>query len=332
MRPGLLAALLCLPLTTAAAQTHLVVISGLGGETRYRERFHEWAVTLLDAATKTHGIPEGNTIYLAERPALAPQRIHDRSTKANVERVLREVGEQAGTASQVFIVLIGHGSARDGVPKLNLPGPDLTAHDLAAALSGYRTSTLVVVNLASASGDFIPILSGPNRTVITATKSGRECNETRFGTYFVQSIATDAGDVDHDGHVSLLEAFTYARTEVARSYEQEGTLLTEHALLDDNGDKVGSHEPDPSGADGAIARTLVFGGPSAARRGDPSGAQDPVLATLSRTKQSLERAIAALQQEKQRMAPDEYEQRLEDLLLQLASTNRKIREREEQIP
>ena len=32
----------------------------------------------------------------------------------------------------------------------------------------------------------------------------------------------------------MLEAFTYARLKVEQSYEADGRLLTEHALLDDN--------------------------------------------------------------------------------------------------
>ena len=38
-----------------AAQTVLVVITGIGGEDRYAERFHTWAATLMDAAgTRFH--------------------------------------------------------------------------------------------------------------------------------------------------------------------------------------------------------------------------------------------------------------------------------------
>ncbi|NNG17243.1 MAG: hypothetical protein HKM89_12255 [Gemmatimonadales bacterium] len=311
------------PLVTLPAQTHLVVVAGLGGEARYRDSFHQWATELMDAATGRLEVPAGNIIYLAESTDRDPTRIQARSTKENLERVLGELAAGAATNAQVFIVLIGHGSARGGEPKLNLPGPDLTAEDLARLLEAFPTQTIVVVNFASASGDFIPALSGPRRIVITATKSGAERNQTRFGRFFVDAFAGDQSDVDHDGNVSLLEAFTYARREVVRTYEQQGILLTEHAMLDDNGDKEGSHEPDPATADGALARTITLGGGGAER-----AIRDPELTALYEKKRSIEQAIAELQRDKGQLESAVYERRLEEFLLDLAGTNRAIRERE----
>ena len=45
----------------------------------------------------------------------------------------------------------------------------------------------------------------------------------------------------------MLEAFQYAKAEVARAYEREGLLATEHAMLDDNGDKNGSQDTGGNG-------------------------------------------------------------------------------------
>ena len=304
-----------------------MVVTGLAGEAQYRDSFHQWATDLMDAATERLGVPAGNITYLAESTDRDPVRIHARSTRENLERVLGELAGRAATNAQVFVVLIGHGSSREGEPKLNLPGPDLTAGDLARFLEAFPTQTLVVANLASASGDFIPALSGPRRVVITATKSGAERNQTRFGKFFVDAFAGDQSDVDHDGAVSLLEAFTYARREVARAYEQQGILLTEHAMLDDNGDKEGSHEPDPETADGALARTITLGGGGA----EPA-TRDPELMALYEKKRSIEQAIRALQRDKAHLESATYERRLEDLLLDLAGTNRAIREQEGTTP
>ena len=43
-----------------------------------------------------------------------------------------------------------------------------------------------MINCASASGPFINRLSGPNRVVIVATKSGFEMNFSRFGEYLAE--------------------------------------------------------------------------------------------------------------------------------------------------
>ena len=124
--------------------------------------------------------------------------------------------------------------------------------DFARAFDAFPTQTVVFANTASASGGFIEPLSGPNRLILTATRSGRERNATAFGEFFVEALAAgaDDADVDKDGRVSLLEAYEYARGGVERMYEQEDRLLTEHALLDDDGDGVGSADPDPSAGGG----------------------------------------------------------------------------------
>ncbi len=106
-------------------------------------------------------------------------------------------------------------------------------------------------------------LSGKDRTVITATRTEGERNQTRYGEYFAEALSTDDADMDKDGRVSMLEAFTWARRRVVESYERDGQLLTEHAVLDDNGDGKGTDEPGQPGEDGALARTLFLSAGSA---------------------------------------------------------------------
>ena len=47
----------------------------------------------------------------------------------------------------------------------------------------------MVINCASASGPFINRLSGPNRVVVSSTKSGFELNFSRFGQYLAEAIS-----------------------------------------------------------------------------------------------------------------------------------------------
>ncbi len=310
-----------------AAQTHLVVVSGLSGEPKYRDAFDRWAATMIDAAENRYGVPAANIVYLAEHTEADPGRIYGRSTTENVESLLSELSQRAEPNATVFILLIGHGSSRAGESRFNLPGPDMTAADFARALQGFPTQKLVLVNAASASGEFILALSGPNRAIVTATKSGFERNETLFGGFFVEAYAEGGADVNKDGRISVLEAFEYARREVARAYERENKLLTEHALLDDNGDGVGSREPDPTESDGALARNLFLVGAREAVAA--AGTDDPELAALYSEKAELERRIAALRAQKDAMDPALYDQELETLLVELALTTRAIREREE---
>jgi hypothetical protein len=312
-------AALC-PLAAAHAQTRLVVISGLAGEPKYVASFHAWSASLVDAARSRYGIADSSIAWLAEDPAKAPGRIAGKSTKENVERTLDGLATRMRAGEQLVVVLVGHGSAQGDGVRLTLPGPDLSAADLGRLLAKHGSRRVAVIVAASSSGDFVQALSGPGRVIITATKSGFERNESIFGEHFVAALAGDGADADKDGRVSLLEAFTYATREVRRIYEQENRLLTEHAILDDNGDRSGSTEPGARGGDGGLARSFFLtGAASAAASGDPRAT------ALRREKEELESKIEALKGRKEAMDAKAYEAELERLLVDLAATTRALR-------
>ncbi len=312
-----------------AAQTVLVVITGIGGEDRYAERFHTWAATLMDAAGTRFGLPDSNIVYLAAEPDRDPARARAQSTKENIEATLTGLAASMPVDAPLFIVVVGHGSYRNGISKVNLPGRDMTAQDFAAALHAFGDRPLAFINLTSASGEFVKVLSGPNRTIITATKSGMERNESVFGQFFVAAFVGNDADLDNDDRLSLLEAFSYARTEVERAYDTEQKLLTEHAVLDDNGDGIGSAQPGIDADDGMMAATMML---SAATTETMAGlaSADPELAGLYRKKANLEQGITDLRRRKESLSKEQYENQLESLLVELALANRAIRAREEQ--
>ena len=150
------------------------------------------------------------------------------------------------------------GTFRGGQARFNIPGPDLSPADMDDLLDGLGQRRITFVNTATASGAFVEALSAPGRTIITATRSGREQNMTRFGLHFVDAFADEGADIDKDERVSMLEAFGYALAEVEREYEGDNQLLTEHAMLDDNGDGEGSRELDELDGDGALARVVFL--------------------------------------------------------------------------
>lgn len=301
----------------AAAQTHVLVVSGIGGEPRYQQRFVETGLAVVTAAETRLGIPAERIQFLAEDPGRDP-RIAGRSTKEEVTASLERLAQAVEPEATVLIVLIGHGSAGAQGARINLPGPDLTATDFAATLVPFATQQLIVVNAASASGDWARVLAGPNRVVLTATRSAAEREETHFGTHFAAALATDDADGDKDGRLSVLEAFEYARREVERVYERDQRLRTEHPLLEADGDGVGSLEPVMTEGDGAVAAALFLG--------DVRDGGAAALTGLAAVRDSLEREVLRLRGRKATMDPAEYERRLEGLLLELARVNREMRE------
>ena len=307
--------------TVAHAQSHLLIVSGLGGERVYSDAFYEWAITMADAAKARHGLAADRITYLAEDPTRDPARIQGKSTGAEITAAIRRIARNSAPGDQVFILLIGHGTSTGQDSKFSIPGADLGTKEFAALLDTLAGRKVAFVNAATASGDFAAALSGPNRAIVTATKTGFERNEVTFPRFFVRAYAADGADTDKDGRVSLLEAFEYARTEVARSYEEANKLRTEHALIEDNGDKTGSQTPAAGKGDGAVARTMFLAPALSAS----AAAADPRLVTLYRERQVIEDRLAELRRTKDVMRPADYESQLEQLLVDLALKTQQIR-------
>lgn len=318
MRALALSVLLLLAAAPAQAQaTHLAVIVGLAGEPEHAELFTRWAGTLIDASARL-GVED--VIYLAEKPEVDAKRVTGRSTRDEIVKTFDKLAT-AGEDDVVFVVLFGHGTFDGRVAKFNLPGPDLTPADFEPLLKKMRSRHLVFVNTASASGPFIEALAGPGRTIVTATRTGAERFATLFGGYFADALAGTDADSDKNRRISVLEAFVYAKREVATAYEREGIMATEHALLNDSG---GEGVPDPSadGKQGKVAAVLSLGSVAAS---DPLPT-DPKLRAMYLERRDLERRIEALKLLKGSMPADRYATELEKLATDLALKTRQIRE------
>ncbi len=316
-----LVALLCVPFALRA-QTHLVIISGLGGEKKYSDSFNQLSSALADVAGTRFGIPDSEIIWLGEDSVAARPHYRGQSTKANVERAVTQMAGRVGPGDQVAIVLIGHGSGEGADTKISIPGPDLSARDFAQLLARFTTQKVAFINMTSASGDMLPVLSAPNRVIVTATKSSFERNESHFAQFFVDALTKDVADVDKDGRVSLLEAFRYAVAETKRIYENDTRLQTEHAQLDDTGAKNGVADPDGRTGQGILARRFFLDAAFATR----AGANDPQLSALYKDRFALEDQIDSLRTRKTAMSADAYDDALENLLVQLARKAKSIRE------
>jgi hypothetical protein len=307
---------------TLEAQSHVLIVSGLGGAPQYRAEFKQLGTALATAARQKYGLPDSEVVYLAEDGA--GPGVTGRSTREEIERALGSFRARAGANDQLVLVLIGHGSGDGAESKVSLPGPDMTASDFAKLLSGWSSQRVAFVNLTSASGDFLPIVSGANRVVITATKSSFERNESVFAKHFVAALTADGADTDKDGRVSLLEAYRYAAAETKRHYDQESTLQTEHAQLDDDGDGKGTAEPTARQGDGLLAQRFFLAG-AAGGLAQAGAAGDARLAALYRDKADLEERIDAVKRKKGTMAENAYYDELEELLVQLARRSVEIR-------
>ena len=74
----------------------------------------------------------------------------------------------------------------------------------------------------------------------TTTRSGGEQNFARFEVSISCYLSNADTDLDKDGQTSVLEAFLVASRQLSDFYDAEGRLATEHPLIDDNGDQLGT--------------------------------------------------------------------------------------------
>jgi hypothetical protein len=299
--------------------THLLIVTGLSGEARFAQQYRSWGEALVTTARERDGLPAENVVWLAEREDVHAL-VSGRGSVDNIEAHLRRLAARVTETDRVLILFFGHGTFANGETLFNVPGRNLRAAELAALLAPIR-GRVAVVNAASSSGGFVQALAAPSRIVITATKTGFERNETIFGAHFVAALTGGAeADTDNDGRVSLLEAFEYARLEVAREYQRTNRLQTEHALIDGVGDGQGVASVEATSPHARLAAAFHIGLP-----GGAAAAASPELRALYATKERLEAELAALRTRREAMPEPEYEAALEKLLVELSLNAQAIR-------
>lgn len=290
-----------------AQQTHILVVTGVPGDDEHAEKFKKWATSFIDTAKKKESVPDTNITYLAERGA----------TRETIDKAFADIAARSKPNDGVIVLLIGHGSFDGRQAAFNIMGPDLTAADWARLLARLSSQHVAFINTSSSSGAFLPTTAAPGRVVITATKTGGERMDTLFPEFFVEAFGDDAADRDRNGHVSVLEAFEYAKTKVTQSYQQKGLLLTEHATIDDG----------MSAGEGRLAATMFLG----IGRGDAAlnvDMNDPAVRALVEERDKIERDIAALKLMKGSMDDAKYGAQMEKLLTELAVKTRALRDRQ----
>ncbi len=284
-----------------------IVVVGAEGTAQYGRLFRDWADRWLNATQQ--GNVDCQIIGL------------DNAADNSQEQLQQAIEEFSQPSDEpLWIVFIGHGTFDGRRAKFNLQGPDITAEQLKAWIDQLQRP-VAIVNCASSSGPFLTSLAGPNRIVLTSTRSGFEQNFARFGEYLSAAIADPNADLDKDHQTSLLEAYLVAVARTNEFYTQQGRLVTEHALLDDNGDGKGTPADwfrgvrptktptEDAAVDGALANQWHL----------VRSPQEQQLSPEQRARRNeLETSIENLRRRKTELEAEQYYAELETLCLELA--------------
>ena len=276
----------------AVAETHYLIVSGLGGEPSYAERVSQQALSLAQSAQRTLNGDERVTLLRG-----------DEATSDAVTSALEQLATTTAAGDTVAVFLIGHGSFDGEQYKLNLPGPDLDGETLNALFAAIPASQQVIVNTTSASGAVLEAWAADGRTLITATKSGGERNATRFAEQWALALASEEADSNRNGAITVQEAYDFTARKVADSFDGAGLLATEHSEV---------------AGDTALGFNIAL---LSARI-----ATTDQLRNLIGQLEVLEGQIDTLRAQREEMDNDVYFEELQGLLLELALVQRQIDE------
>lgn len=292
---------------SAAPRTAVIVVVGAAGEEQFGEEFSAWAKQWEEAAAKAGA----QCTVIGREPA--PPADRDRLREALA-------AQPADSPEALWLVMLGHGTWDGRDAKFNLRGDDVSAAELTQWLAPLQRPIAVVAGFSS-SGAFLKPLTAPGRVIVTATKSGSEELYARFGGQISKAIASPEADLDKDGQVSLLEAWLGAARGVTEFYEKAGRLATEHSLLEDNGDGLGTPANWFTGIR-ATKRAKDGTIPDGLRAHQFHLIRNPEENALTPARRAerdaLELEIAKLRDAKATVPEDQYYRELEALLLKLA--------------
>jgi hypothetical protein len=289
------------------ATNYYVTVAGLGGAPDYDSQFAKWA-SELERDLKRNG-SSAQLVTLSGTTA----------TRAALEQSLTQIAGEATPDDEFGIFLIGHGTFDGTDYKFNLPGPDISAGELAVLLNRIPASRQLVVNMTSCSGASVAALARKGRIVITATKTGTERNATVFPRYWIDAMHDPSADIDKNGALTSLELYRYTAQKTAAYFEAEKLLATEHPSLTDSG-ITPARDPRPENGQGLLAARFAVVRPQA----ELAKTVAPDKQRLVSKKENLEARIDRLKYAKAAMPPDDYKQQLTALLLELARTQAEI--------
>lgn len=312
----------CFPLS-GFADRYALVLTGAGGTVEYEERFRSWTSRLYENLV-------GTLDFLPDRVHVYADPVEGASfpiVPITAQSVRERFASLANTLTEhddLFVFMIGHGSWIREESRFHIPGEDLTADDMLEWITGLETRSFVLINTTSSSAGFINTLSDEGRIICTATRDPSQVNATEFMEHFLQGIEDLSADRNRDEQISVLEACERAAELTGRWYEEQGYIVSETALLEDNGDHLGSRLPiappaedeDPDTLDG-VSSSAVWLLPFPVPEGVPAGLLERYVELLA--------TIDTIKGQKATLSSEEYYNTLEEKLIEAARVNQKIK-------
>lgn len=309
---------------TAQNNKFALIIVGASASDEIRQRLRGWATDLHGTLVDEYGYSTNRIQLLMDdgvNVGNAASQVSAGSTIEDINTAISRIRSSASAGDQLAVFLFGHGSSTFGDAKFNNVGPDMTGAQFADMLAVLNDVDMVIFNTTSASFEFSRALSTLGRVVVSATRSPAERYDPLFGGFVVSAMQQKRADIDRNNQVSVLEIFNYASARVSEWYREQDRLSIENAVLDDSGDGLFSREPGSGQADGLLAEIAYLNVLTSA-----SEKVSPEARRLQAEMQTIERDIFILRNQKNNFLEQDYWNRLETLLIELATRTRRYHE------
>ncbi len=237
-----------IPATAAHATgaKRAILLCGLTGDAAHHKLYSETVTKLHEGLSKRLGFADVQVLF-GDEPTDSDADViksASRATREELEKSTTALRTKLQPDDSLWVIVVGHSHYDGKFSWLNLPGPDLQQTDFAKLFADLPAREQVFFMTTPTSGYYIKPLSAKGRTVIAATETDWETNETEFPHELARVLSSPPEakefDIDQDGTISLFDLYVTVARNLAQSYLERELLATEHPLLDDNGDGRGT--------------------------------------------------------------------------------------------
>ena len=179
----------------------------------HARQYRDWLKRFHTYLTQKAGVPAGNVVVLSGDKEYKNPILSGEATESSVLKALADAAAKTRPQDQFILFMVGLGVTTEKVPMLVLPGPDITARQIADALKDIPARNQVVLDFSASSGSSAEILCGPRRVVVCANMPG-ENTPPVFAEFFLSGLETGRADGqdapaagEKDGVITLLEAY-----------------------------------------------------------------------------------------------------------------------------
>ncbi len=229
------------PPARGLSNTYVLVVGGINKDVEEHQTKDQSVLKLRKTLTEKLRFDPKRVVVLVDKASFVtkPSGI---STAENLEKTIQILAGRVKPSDRFIFYYVGQANVVGGKLRLNLPGPDITHEQLAQWLGRIKPSIMLVVLDCPASGLAVKSLAGPNRIIICSARS-EQIYSTRFSEFFIPALANSESDANHDGRISILDAFQQTAARLDEFYREKNLMKTETPLLEDDGDGIPSQQP-----------------------------------------------------------------------------------------